>query len=54
MLGLAEGVGQSGVILLHQLTAGGANDAGFGSNGRFLATDTLSQTFAQGGTSAWR
>ena len=52
MLGLAEVVGQAGVILLHQLTAVGTNDVGFGNNGGFMAPETLDQTFGLGGVIA--
>jgi len=52
LLGLSEGVDENGVILLQQLTAAGANDVGFGSNGRFLAPATLDRTFALEGTTA--
>lgn len=53
MLGLAEGAGKNGVIVLQQLTALGTNDSGFGNNGRFLAPATLDQTFALDGINAF-
>lgn len=52
MVGLAEGVGQNGMIVLHQLTALGANDSSFGSNGRYLAPEALGQTYGLGPTLA--
>lgn len=48
LVGLAEGVGQAGMIVLHQLTALGANDPSFGSNGRYLAPETLDQIYGLG------
>jgi len=52
IVGLAEGVGLVGTILLQQLTATGGIDSSFGSNGRYLAPETLDHTFGMGGNYA--
>lgn len=52
IVGLAEGVGLVGTILLQQLTATGGIDSSFGSNGRYLAPETLDHTFGLGGNYA--
>lgn len=52
MLGLAEGANQVGVLVLQQLTASGAVDSSFGSNGRYQVPETLAQHYALGGTAA--
>lgn len=49
MLGIAEGLDQAGVLVLHQLTAIGTSDSSFGSNGRYQVPETLTRAYGVGG-----